>query len=204
MKYLGTITDSKDLTTKEYVDGQVSGVNTSLTNHINDTNNPHDVTKTQVGLSNVENVKQYSANNPPPYPVTSVNNKTGAVTLTANDVSALPSTTTIPTMTSQLTNDSGFVTSSEIPDLSTVIYGADVSTVEATTPLNADTLEGHSASYFATATQITDLAIVASTGSYADLINKPNDNQIRAIYIGTSDPTSSTGNNGDIYIKYSS
>lgn len=128
----------------------------------------------------------------------------------------------------------------DIPDMSTVICGEDVTTVETTTPLNADTLEGHSSSYFATASQITNLASVASTGSYADLTNKPtyatvatsgsyndlsnkptyatvatsgsytdlsnkpNDNQLRAIYIGTSDPSSSTGNNGDIYVKYSS
>ena len=35
--------------------------------------------KNDVGLGNVDNVKQYSANNPPPYPVTSVNGQTGAV-----------------------------------------------------------------------------------------------------------------------------
>ena len=46
-------------------------------------------TKSDVGLGNVDNVKQYSANNPPPYPVTSVNGQTGAVT-----VSAVPSCTT--------------------------------------------------------------------------------------------------------------
>lgn len=34
-----------------------------------------------VGLGNVDNVKQYSASNPPPYPVTSVNGATGAVTI---------------------------------------------------------------------------------------------------------------------------
>lgn len=45
-------------------------------------------TKSEVGLSNVDNVKQYSASNPPPYPVTKVNNKTGAVTLSASDVGA--------------------------------------------------------------------------------------------------------------------
>lgn len=45
-------------------------------------------TKSEIGLGNVDNVKQYSANNPPPYPVTSVNGKTGAVT-----VSAVPSCT---------------------------------------------------------------------------------------------------------------
>lgn len=46
-------------------------------------------TKSEVGLGNVDNVKQYSANNPPPYPVTSVNGQTGAVTL-----NAVPSCTT--------------------------------------------------------------------------------------------------------------
>lgn len=38
-------------------------------------------TKSEVGLGNVDNVKQYSASNPPPYPVTSVNGQTGAVTV---------------------------------------------------------------------------------------------------------------------------
>jgi hypothetical protein len=46
-------------------------------------------TKSEVGLGNVDNVKQYSANNPPPYPVTSVNGATGAVT-----VKAVPNCTT--------------------------------------------------------------------------------------------------------------
>lgn len=46
--------------------------------------------KSEVGLGNVDNVKQYSASNPPPYPVTSVNGKTGAVTVS---VPTVPSTT---------------------------------------------------------------------------------------------------------------
>lgn len=49
-------------------------------------------TKSEVGLGNVENVKQYSASNPPPYPVTKVNGKTGAVSLSAADVGAVPTT----------------------------------------------------------------------------------------------------------------
>lgn len=53
-------------------------------------------TKAEVGLGNVDNVRQYSTINPPPYPVTSVNGKTGAVTIT------------VPTKTSELTNDSNF------------------------------------------------------------------------------------------------
>ena len=68
-------------------------------------------TKSEVGLGNVDNVKQYSATNPPPYPVASVNGKTGTVSLGATDVGALPSSTKIPSKTSDLTNDSGFLTS---------------------------------------------------------------------------------------------
>jgi hypothetical protein len=43
--------------------------------------NPHGTTKTDIGLGNVENERQYSEQNPPPYPVTSVNGKTGEVVL---------------------------------------------------------------------------------------------------------------------------
>lgn len=44
--------------------------------------------KSDIGLGNVDNVQQYSASNPPPYPVTSVNGSTGAVTVDglSNDV----------------------------------------------------------------------------------------------------------------------
>ena len=43
--------------------------------------------KSDVGLGNVDNVQQYSASNPPPYPVTSVNGQTGAVTIPASSSS---------------------------------------------------------------------------------------------------------------------
>ena len=89
--------------------------------------------KTDIGLGNVANVTQYSASNPPPYPVTSVNGMTGdvvvqgggggavdsvngqigVVMLDAADVGALPDNTVIPTKTSDLNNDSGFVTSAQ-------------------------------------------------------------------------------------------
>lgn len=48
--------------------------------------------KSEVGLGNVDNVKQYSASNPPPYPVTSVNGKTGAVTVS---IPTVPATTSL-------------------------------------------------------------------------------------------------------------
>ena len=71
---------------------------------------PPTYTREDIGLGNVENVLQYSAKNPPPYPVSKVNGKTGEVTLSAADVGALPASTTVPTSTSQLTNNSGFIT----------------------------------------------------------------------------------------------
>lgn len=47
--------------------------------------------------------------------VSSVNGQTGDVVLDADDVGALPDSTAIPTKTSDLTNDSGFITSSSVP-----------------------------------------------------------------------------------------
>ena len=111
--------------------------------------------KTDVGLGNVDNVKQYSISNPPPYPVTSVNGqtgdvtievggnvdsvngKTGAVVLSAADIGALPNTTVIPDKTSQLDNDSGFITSAPVTSVNTKIgavtlSAADVSAIPST------------------------------------------------------------------------
>lgn len=64
----------------------VTAVDNKVNVHIAAKNNPHSVTKSQVGLENVANERQYSAQNPPPYPVTSVAGKIGAVTLGKSDV----------------------------------------------------------------------------------------------------------------------
>lgn len=79
-------------------------------------------------------ITPYTPNNPPAYPVTSVNGqignvviptggnvdsvngKTGVVVLSATDVGALPNTTVIPDKTSQLDNDSGYITNSALTD----------------------------------------------------------------------------------------
>lgn len=70
-------------------------------------------------------------------PVTSVNNKTGAVQLNATDVGALPDTTVIPTKTSQLDNDSGFITSAPVTSVNTktgavTLSASDVSAIPST------------------------------------------------------------------------
>lgn len=48
---VGTPVDNADATTKQYVDA----ISSDLNNHIADKNNPHEVTKAQVGLGNVDN-----------------------------------------------------------------------------------------------------------------------------------------------------
>ena len=55
------------------------------------------VTKSDVGLGNVDNVKQYSADNPPPYPVTSVNGQTGDVTVQSGGTESTSQTVTLTT-----------------------------------------------------------------------------------------------------------
>lgn len=108
-----------------------------------------------------------------------------------SDIGAVPTSRTIngKALTTDITLTS---TDLGMGDTSNIIYGEDAVNVEATTPINADTLESHPASYFATASSVTDL-----TNSVTNLASG-----IRAIYIGTTDPASSLGANGDIYIKY--
>lgn len=76
LQVVGTVTatafsgDGSALTNVPYPVTSVAGKTGAVT-----------VSKSDVGLGNVDNVKQYSASNPPPYPVTSVNGQTGAVTV---------------------------------------------------------------------------------------------------------------------------
>lgn len=63
--------------------------------------------------------------------VTSVNGKTGAVVLNASDVNALPSSTVIPSKTSDLNNDSGFITNS-VNNLTNYTLSSNLSTVATT------------------------------------------------------------------------
>lgn len=85
----GGVTDYDDLTGKPSIEGvTLSGNKTAA----------------QLGLAKATDI--------PTVPVQSVNGKTGAVVLDAEDVGALPDDTPIPSKTSELTNDSGFVNAS--------------------------------------------------------------------------------------------
>lgn len=74
-----------------YLDGVTSNVQTQLNKKlesapvtsVNTKTGAVTLVKSDIGLSNVDNVKQYSASNPPPYPVTSVNGQTGDITISA-------------------------------------------------------------------------------------------------------------------------
>lgn len=59
-------------------------------------------------------VEEYLEEHPITAPVQSVNAKIGDVVLDASDVHALPDSTVIPTKTSDLTNDSGYITSAPV------------------------------------------------------------------------------------------
>ena len=82
----------------------------------------------------------------PAVPVKSVNGKTGEVSLSASDVGAMPSTTKIPAKTSDLTNDSGFITGYTETDPTVPAWAKAASkpkyTASEVGALSADTLSG--------------------------------------------------------------
>ena len=112
--------------------GSSGGGSTGATDYNQLTNRPSINGTTLSGNQTSSQLGLYGTNNPPPYPVTSVNGqtgdvviptggnvdsvngKTGVVVLNAADVGALPNTTTIPDKTSQLDNDSGYITNSAL------------------------------------------------------------------------------------------
>ena len=94
----------------DVLDGKISNNKTSIDNHVADKTNPHEVTKAQVGLGNVDNTSDL---NKPISTATqnALNTKvsntreingyalSSDITLTASDVDALPDTTTINDLT---------------------------------------------------------------------------------------------------------
>ena len=149
----------------------------------------------------------YGTNNAPPYPVESVNAKTGKVVLTASDVNALPDTTVIPTKTSDLTNDSGFLTSAPVSSVNgktgaVVLNASDVKALPNTTAY-VSSVDGSSGAVTTNAVKTTKQALSDAqktqartnigagtssfSGDYGDLSNKP------TIPSKTSDLTNDNG-----------
>ena len=85
-----------------YVNDIIENNNIEINNTIN---------QLQQGKVDQKELENYALKNEiPTVPVQSVNGKTGAVQLSASEVGALPNTTKIPANTSDLTNNSGFIT----------------------------------------------------------------------------------------------
>ena len=96
----------------EWVDQSGGGGGT--TNYNSLSNKPQIEGVTLTGNVSASTLGLAKASDIPTVPVQSVNSKTGAVVLNASDVGALPSSTVIPTKTSDLVNDSGYITSAPV------------------------------------------------------------------------------------------
>lgn len=176
-------------------------------NYNNLENKPSINSVTLIGNKTPADFGLYGTNNAPPYPVKSVNAKTGDVVLTASDVGALPDTTVIPTKTSDLTNDSGFLTSAPVSSVNgktgaVVLNASDVNALPNTTTY-VSTVDGSSGAVTTNAVKTTTqflsdaqktqarTNIGAGTssfsGDYGDLSNKP------TIPTKTSDLTNDSG-----------
>lgn len=94
----------------DVLDGKIGDNKTSIDNHIADKTNPHEVTKSQVGLGNVDNTSDLNkpistaTQNALDTKVSNTREINGYslssdITLTASDVDALPDTTTINDLT---------------------------------------------------------------------------------------------------------
>ena len=122
-------------------------------------------------------------------PVISVNNATGAVTLTASNVGALPSDTFIPSKTSDLTNDAGFLTTETDPifasSVAATISSSDITAwnekadpslipiASNTVPLNLGTAAAGSSSYYARADHIHAMPSAIDVGALPSTYTAP-------------------------------
>ena len=164
--------------------------------------------KTNIGVGNVDNVKQYAAGNPPPYPVTSVNGQTGDVTVSAelpehlvkyDTLAPIETTTPINADTLQGHAASYFATGTEVSALSAVVDGntdditANTQNISTNTQ-NIATLQSNVNGKVSKSGDTMTGALIAQNNTDYSVA------QVRNIIISTSDP--SGGNSGDIWIKY--
>lgn len=162
------------------------GGSTGTTNYNNLTNKPSINGTTLSGNKTSAELGVYGSGNEPPYPVTSVNGQTGAVTintdgkvtsvndqtgdvvLNAESVGALPSTTKIPTATSDLTNDSGYITAAGAP-----VQSVDGQTGEVVTNAVKTTAQTLTDAQKSQARTNIGAGTSSFSGAYDDLTGKP-------------------------------
>ena len=151
-----------------FIGGGGGGGSTGTTNYNNLTNKPSINGVTLSGNKTSTELGVYGTGNEPPYPVTSVNGQTGAVVLNAESVGALPSTTKIPSATSDLTNDSGYITAAGAPVQSVDGQTGDVVTnaVKTTAQTLTDVQKAQARTNIGAGTS-------SFSGAYDDLTGKP-------------------------------
>ena len=181
----GDISDQEDLQSALNSKAESS----DLTDHVNDTNNPHEVTKAQLGLGNVDNT---SDSNKPISTATqtALNAKVSDVKVNGQSVvDGMVASVIVPTLTSDLTNNSGFV-DKDVNNLVNYTKSSDLSTVatsgsytdlnnKPSIPTKTSDLTNDSGfidkdvNNLTNYTKTSSLATVATSGSYSDLSNKP-------------------------------
>lgn len=151
-----------------FIGGGGGGGSTGTTNYNNLTNKPSINGVTLSGNKTSTELGVYGTGNEPPYPVTSVNGQTGDVVLNAESVGALPSTTKIPSATSDLTNDSGYITVADAPVQSVDGQTGDVVTnaVKTTAQTLTDDQKAQARTNIGAGTS-------SFSGAYDDLIGQP-------------------------------
>lgn len=151
-----------------FIGGGGGGGSTGTTNYNNLTNKPSINGTTLSGNKTSTELGVYGTGNEPPYPVQSVNGQTGDVTLNADSVGALPSTTKIPSATSDLTNDSGFITAADAP-----VQSVDGQTGEVVTNAVKTTAQTLTDAQKAQARTNIGAGTSSFSGAYDDLTGKP-------------------------------
>lgn len=164
-----------------------------------DINVPTD--KSDIGLGNVDNVKQYSASNPPPYPVTSVNGQTGAVTVSVDlpdglvkyeSLTPVEATTLVDADTLQGHASDYFATNVGLTASNTKITNLTTDVNRIDTDIT-DILEQLDGKVNTSGGTMTGALVAQSNTNYTT-------RQVRNIIISTEDP--SGGQSGDIWLKY--
>lgn len=176
MKYLGKVSDPKDLATKEYVDREVSSVDVSTKQDRTDLLEEN--SDWVLGAPETCKIPYYTSEEDINCSCSVSNLLTGAIS-------------------SQAGTGSGFLKETKGVLSKVASIG--------TSDITDSAIDGNKiANNAVTTTTIAEKAVTASKlGTDVDysaigLVS----NQVRGIYVGTETPSNTIGNNGDIYIKY--
>ena len=166
-----------------------------------DINVPTD--KSDIGLGNVDNVKQYSVTNPPPYPVTSVNGQTGDVTVDADLPEHLVKYQTLVPVEATTLIDANTL---QGHDAAYFAKQSDVNTINSQVSTNTSDISALQSGLSTANANIANKLDKSGGTMTGALVAQSNTNyttaQVRNVIISPNEP--SGGQSGDLWIKYSS